>query len=423
MISTHGGAGKAPETEPGNDGARGAAEEGADSGPVFHVKHGESGGADSSLTTPPALAHLTDALAALRQSDLLRARHAPLDPTSVSFSSNDYLGLASTPLTGHTPRGAGASRLMAGERAAHGELERALATWLGTEDALVFSSGYAANFGTVAALARAGDVIVSDALNHASIIDGCRLSRADAVIVPHLDRDAVARAIVAAGRRRVWVVVESYYGMDADSPDLRDLRGLCDDAGAALVVDEAHALGVFGPDGRGRCAEEGVVPDVLIGTLGKSLGHCGAFVAGCRDLTTWLWNRARPFVFSTGISPALAASARRALAQSIAEPWRRRTVLSHASQLREALGALGVPVLGYGHILPIVIGDPRAAVEAASALAAHGLHILAIRPPTVPPGTSRLRLTLTARHTEVHIENAIRALSLVLASSPDESKR
>ncbi|WP_394834093.1 8-amino-7-oxononanoate synthase [Pendulispora rubella] len=379
---------------------------------VFHVKQG----------APPALAHLSEAIEALRTQDLLRERHAPLDPTSVSFCSNDYLGLASVPLTGHTPRGAGASRLMAGERAAHGELERALATWLRTEDALVFSSGYAANLGAVAALAQPGDVVVSDALNHASLIDGCRLSKARTIVVPHLDLDAVGQAIATAAPGRAWVVVESYYGMDADSPNLRALRALCDTTGAALIVDEAHALGVFGPDGRGLCAEQGVIPDVLIGTMGKSLGHSGAFVAGCRALTTWLWNRARPFVFSTGISPAVAASARRALDQSVAEPWRRHTVLSHSNHLRESLDAMGLTVLGYGHILPIVIGDARAAVEAAAKLHEHGLHVLAVRPPTVPYGTSRLRLTVTARHTDVHVENAIRALSLVLATSFEEPK-
>ncbi|WP_394824279.1 aminotransferase class I/II-fold pyridoxal phosphate-dependent enzyme [Pendulispora albinea] len=388
---------------------------------MFHVKH-SLGDSDIPVSSqvPPALAHLSDAIDDLRRRDLLRERHAPLDPTSVSFCSNDYLGLASAPLTGHTPRGAGASRLLAGERAAHGDLERALSRWLRTDDTLLFSSGYAANLGTVAALAQPGDVIISDALNHASLIDGCRLSRAQVVVTPHLDLEAVARAIDEAGTRRVWVVVESYYGMDADSPDLLALRALCDRTGAALIVDEAHALGIFGPDGRGRCAEVGVVPDVLMGTLGKSFGHSGAFAAGCRTLTTWLWNRARSFVFSTGISPALAASAKRALDQSIAEPWRRRTVLSHANHLRESLDAMGLTVLGFGHILPIVIGDAAAAVAAASSLAAHGLHVHAVRPPTVPIGTSRLRLTVTARHTDAHIENAIRALSLVLATSLEE---
>ena len=404
MISVQQGA---PSVEPATEPA--APEQPAS---VFHVKR----------STPPALAHLSASIEALGRKNLLRERHAPLDPTSVSFCSNDYLGLASVPLTGHTPRGAGASRLLAGERAAHGELERAIATWLHTEDALVFSSGYAANIGTVSALAEPGDVIVSDALNHASLIDGCRLSKARTIIVPHLDLEAIADAISTASSGRAWVIVESYYGMDADSPNLRELRALCDATGAALIVDEAHALGVFGPDGRGLCAEQGVVPDVLIGPMGKSLGHCGAFVAGCRALTTWLWNRARSFVFSTGISPALAASARRALEQSIAEPWRRHTVLAHANHLRESLDAMGLTVLGYGHILPIVIGDAHAAVEAAAALSAHGLHVLAVRPPTVPHGTSRLRLTVTARHTDVHIENAIRALSLVLATSFEEPK-
>lgn len=399
--------------------------------PMFHVKQdldavappfaAAASASPASLPTatadiPKGLAHLPEALEALRREDLLRDRQPPLDPTSVSFCSNDYLGLASVPLSGHTPRGAGASRLLAGERAAHGELERTLATWLGTEDALLFSSGYAANLGTVSALARPGDVIISDALNHASLIDGCRLSRGQVVVVPHLDLGAVERALQDAGDRKAWVVVESYYGMDADSPDLPALRRLCDAHGAALIVDEAHALGVLGPEGRGRCAQEGVVPDVLLGTLGKSFGHCGAFAAGCRALTSWLWNRARSFVFSTGISPAVAASARRALEQSLTEPWRRARVLALANHLRESLEAMGLDVRGYGHILPVVVGEAKPAMDAAAALARHGLHVHAVRPPTVPKGTSRLRLTVTARHTDVHIENAIRALSLVLAS-------
>jgi len=389
---------------------------------MFHVKQDSTREVPSSdrvgtdPVAPAGLAHLPHAIDTLRRADLLRERQPALDPTSVSFCSNDYLGLASAPLTGHTPRGAGASRLLAGERAAHGDLERALAAWLQVEDTLVFSSGYAANVGAISALAQPGDVVISDAFNHASLIDGCRLSRAEVMVVPHLDLRAIGQALALASPRKAWVVVESYYGMDADSPNLPELRRLCDDAGAALVVDEAHALGVIGPDGRGRCAADGVVPDVFVGTLGKSLGHCGAFVAGCRVLTTWLWNRARPFVFSTGLSPAVAASARRALEQSLAEPWRRSTVLSHAAHLRESLEAMGLDVLGYGHILPIVLGEPKAALEAAAALATHGLHVHAVRPPTVPRGASRLRLTVTARHTEVHIENAIRALSLVLAT-------
>lgn len=250
------------------------------------------------------LQHLDAELAELERRDLLRRPPPPADPRLRSFCSNDYLGLAADPPP-PAPSGSGASRLIAGERAEHRELEQRLASWTGTEDALVFSSGYAANVGVLSALASPGDLIVSDALNHASIIDGSRLSRARIAVVPHLDVGAVRAALRTRETGRAWVVVESYYSMDADGPDLAQLRGACDEAGAALLVDEAHALGVLGPGGRGRCAEAGVRPDVLVGTLGKSLGSQGAFVAGRAVLKSWLWNRARSFVFSTGLSPRL----------------------------------------------------------------------------------------------------------------------
>ncbi len=180
---------------------------------------------------------------------------------------------------------------------------------MGLPSSLVFSSGYAANVGLMSSLPRPGDLVVSDALNHASIIDGIRLSKCRVAVVPHLDVGAVETALRDRGAGRAFVVTESYFSMDADSPDLGALRALCDRHGAALVVDEAHAVGVLGPGGAGLCAEQGVVPDALVGTFGKAFGAAGAFVAGCEALTRWLWNSARSFVISTGMSPVVAAAA------------------------------------------------------------------------------------------------------------------
>ena len=374
---------------------------------MFHVKH------DAAPTrTPPGLGHLHAELEGLRAAGLLRDRPGPLSTPFRSFCSNDYLGLAVDP--NGSAIGAGASRLVSGERDAHLLLEQDVAAWLGTEAALAFTSGYAANVGTVGALARAGDLVVSDALNHASLIDGCRLSRARVEVVPHLDVGAVERALARpladpGGRR--WVLTESYFGMDADVPDLRALRQVSDAHGAALLVDEAHALGVLGPGGRGLCAEAGIEPDVLVGTFGKAFGQAGAFVAGCEALVLWLWNRARSFVFSTGMSPLVAVAVREALVTAAGADAARRRVADLAERLRRELLARGVSPLGRGHVVPVVVGDARRAVAAARALVGEGLHVQAIRPPTVPEASSRLRLSVTARHTPEEIDALAEAVA------------
>jgi 8-amino-7-oxononanoate synthase len=202
--------------------------------------------------------------------------------------------------------------------------------------------------------------------------------------------------------------------MDADAPDLRALRALCDGHGAALVVDEAHALGVLGPDGRGLCAEAGVRPDALVGTFGKAFGAAGAFVAGCPALMTWLWNRARTFVFSTGLSPTVAAAAYAGLRTAHDEPGRRERVASAAVRFRKALAEHGVRTPGFGHIVPWVIGDSGAALRAATGLVARGIDVRAIRPPSVPEGKARLRFTVTAAHGPADIERAGEAIAAVL---------
>lgn len=355
------------------------------------------------------LAHLHDALDALERRGLRRFTPSPLEDGASSFCSNDYLGLAGRFAPAATS-GAGASRLIAGERRAHVEMERAFAAWLRVEGCLAFSSGYAANVGALSALAAPGDLIVSDALNHASLIDGARLSRARTAVVRHNDPAAIADALGKRTEERAWVVVESYYSMDADGPDLPELRRICDAHGAALYVDEAHALGVLGPEGRGRCAEAGVQPDVLVGTLGKAFGSQGAFVAGAAVLREWLWNRARSFVFSTGLSPAAALAAKLALEEIVRTPELRERVGQLAARLREALTRAGLSPMGFGHVVPILVGESDRAMALSRRLAELGVAVPPIRPPTVPEGTARLRLTVTARHASADIDAVADAL-------------
>lgn len=370
------------------------------------------------------LAHLDAELKELERRGLLRAPAEPETDGALSFCSNDYLGLAASLVSGHAA-GAGASRLIAGERREHGELEADLARYLGVEAALVFTSGYAANVGALSSLVGPEDLVVSDALNHASLIDGLRLARAAVKVVRHADVDAMRATL--AGRssgQRAWVVVESYYSMDADGPDLAALREVCDEASAALYVDEAHALGVMGPGGAGLCAEAGITPDVVVGTLGKSLGAQGAFVAGGATLRAWLWNRARSFVFSTGVSPALAAAARVALVRVQSEAELRERVSRAAARLRSGITGAGVRsvlrveeredvaelvVLGRGHVVPVVAGTEARALRLADGLRRRGIGVRAVRPPTVPEGTSRVRFTVTARHTDEDIDRAVDA--------------
>jgi 8-amino-7-oxononanoate synthase len=362
--------------------------------------------------TPPALRFLEEAIADAKQKDLFRERLPLVRPSRPSFCSNDYLALADRP----APReacGAGASRLVVGEREVHRRLEQAAARLVGQPASLVFTSGYVANLGLLGALAGPEDLIVSDALNHASLIDGARLSRARVAVVPHLDVDAVARALETKARN-AFVVTESYFSMDADSPDLAVLRRLCDARGAALIVDEAHALGVLGPNGTGVCVEQGVAADAVIGTFGKAFGAAGAFVAGCASLIAWLWNRARTFVFSTGMSPVVAAAALEGIERAEGEPWRRQRVLQAALELRGGLAALGLDVRGFGHVIPWVLGDARDALAVSHGLREHGIDVPAIRPPSVPWGTSRLRFAVSADHQTKDIQRALEAVAAVI---------
>lgn len=337
----------------------------------------------------------------------------------INLASNDYLGLAGDPrlevaaqaaLAEHG-LGAGASRLVVGNHREHVALERVLAEWMQRPAVRLFNTGYAANVGVLTSLVGAGDVVFSDELNHASIIDGCRLSRATIRIFPHRDLGALARELGDAGHaRRRLVVSESLFSMDGDLADVEGLARLCDVRDAALMIDEAHAVGVLGPEGRGLCAAVGVVPDVVIGTCGKALGSFGAFAAASQSMVDLLWNRARTLVFSTALPPVVAAATRAAVAivRGSDGEIRRQQVARNARTLRAALPGLGGAM--ESPIAPFVIGDDREVMAATERLLAAGVFVQGIRPPTVPEGTARLRIGVTAGHTAEEISAATVAL-------------
>jgi 8-amino-7-oxononanoate synthase len=373
---------------------------------------------------------LTEELRGLEEAGLLRAL-IPLDGgcdaevdvdgrRHLLLSSNDYLGLAAHPALRAAAReavdrwgcGAGSSRLIAGHFALHADLEAALARFKGTAAALVFPSGYQANLGTIGALVGRGDHVFSDELNHASIIDGCRLSRATVHVYPHGDVAALRRRLAdspPAGRR--LIVTDSVFSMDGDRAPLRELSALAREYHSILMIDEAHATGCLGARGAGLAEAEGLTDavDVHMGTLGKALGAAGAYIAGSRPLVDLVVNRARSFVFTTGLAPAAVAAARAALDVVAREPARRARLQDHADRLRAGLRALGLDARGDTHIVPVVVGDNRAAVALAEALRRRGVLAHPIRPPTVPPGTARLRVTPMASHTTAQIDRVLLA--------------
>jgi 8-amino-7-oxononanoate synthase len=338
------------------------------------------------------------------------------------FSSNNYLGIATHPALREAARaaidrwgcGTGASRLIAGHTDLHAEVETALAAMKGTEAALLFPSGYQANIGAIGALMGAGDHLYSDALNHASIIDGCRLSRATVHVFPHCDLDALERELAATppGGRRL-IVTDSVFSMDGDRAPLSSLVTLAERYHSRLMIDEAHATGVLGPRGAGLAAAEGLTDriDVHMGTLGKALGGAGAYVAGSRALVDVLVNRARSFVFTTALAPAVVAAAGAAIEVLAREPERRARLLENAHRMRGGLRALGYEVGGDTHILPVMLGDNRLALAMGDALLARGILVQPIRPPTVPPGTARLRVTPMATHTSADVDRALDAFA------------
>lgn len=349
----------------------------------------------------------------------------------LSFSSNDYLGLSSDPrliaaastsfsVSGF---GAGASRLISGSLPDHANLEEELATFTGFPATLLFPSGYQANLGAITALAGPGDLIVFDRLVHASLIDAFRLSRAKLAIFRHLDLDQADRHLSRLGPhyRRRFLVTESLFSMDGDVAPLAGLANLAVQHGAVFVVDEAHAFAALGPNGRGLCAHFGVIPDVFIATLGKALGTSGAFVAGSLALRDTLINLARPFIYTTAAPPPVVAAARAALRiASSPEGDKLRSSLRHrAQQLRSSLGVPSGDASLQTPILPVVLGESRDALEASHALRSAGIFVQAIRPPTVAPDQARLRITISARHTDGDIATLAAALRRVLPDTPE----
>ncbi len=340
----------------------------------------------------------------------------------LSFCSNDYLGLSGHPALASAAAaaiarsglGAGASRLIAGDLPEHRELEAALSTFLDVEAVLLFPSGYQTNLGVLCALAGPGDLILCDHANHASIIDACRLSRARPTFYRHLDLSSAEKRLLALApnARRRFLVTESLFGMDGDVAPLAELKALARKHGAALVVDEAHALGVLGPGGRGLCHEAGVTPDVLIGTLGKAFGAAGGFAAGSATLRKYLLNRSRSFIFTTAPPPSVAAAALAALQIIRGDEGqaRREALADRVLQLRSRLPSKS-SALPCSPILPIILGPDRAAVAASRALRANGFFVQPIRPPTVPEGTARLRVTLSASHRPEDVDSFAQALA------------
>ena len=336
--------------------------------------------------------------------------------------SNNYLGLADHPAIVAASEtsarrdgvGAGASRLLTGTLWAHEEDELAFADFIQAPAAALFSTGYAANVGTIQALVGPGDAVFSDALNHASLIDGCRLSRATVHVYSHRDVQQL-EALMKEHRpraRRALIITDSLFSMDGVTAPLRDLATLARSFDAGLLVDEAHALGILGPGGRGLAAAQGIEADVIIGTLGKAFGVAGAFVAASEDMVSLVRNRARSFVYSTAPPPMNARAAIAALGLVREADAARATLLAHADRLRSELRKQGFDVpTDDCHILPVLIGDNDRTMQLSAKLLDRGIFVQGIRPPTVPEGTARLRVTPMATHRPEHIERAIGAFA------------
>lgn len=356
--------------------------------------------------------------AGLRRS--LRPR--PAVATELDLASNDYLGLSQHPdvIDGGVQAlrvwGAGAtgSRLVTGDTELHQEFEAELAEYVGASSGLLFSSGYTANLGAVVGLTGPGSLLVSDAYSHASLVDACRLSRARVVVTPHRDLDAVEAALGSRSERRAVVVTDSVFSADGTLAPIRELHEVCRRHRALLVVDEAHGLGVCG-GGRGLLHEVGLAgaPDVVMTTtLSKALGSQGGVVLGPAAVRAHLIDAARPFIFDTGLAPAAVGAAGAALRVLKAEPWRPDAVLTHARRLA---GICGVPAPPESAVVSVVLGDPEVAVATAAACLDAGVKVGCFRPPTVPAGTSRLRLTARASLSADEQELARRVLTDALA--------
>jgi 8-amino-7-oxononanoate synthase len=344
---------------------------------------------------------LAAVLADLRAGGLLRQMRLP---AGIDLVSNDYLGLAEHPylteamraMVAELPAGSGGSRLLRGHHEIFEIIEARLAVFSGSGAALLFGSGYAANIGLLQAVVSPDDLVVSDARNHASLIDGIRLTKAHTVIYPHQDLDALGAALAQPRRGRAIVITESVFSMDGDLTPLAEVCAIAERAGAVVIVDEAHATGMYGLRGSGRVEELGLRDRVVatIHTGGKALGSGGAWVAGSRALRDVMVNRARSFIFSTAPLPVLGAALGAGLHLVEREPERRLDVHRKSSVLRAALREAGVEAGGASMIVPIVVGENDTATALQSGLAAAGFDVRAIRPPSVAPGTARLRVTV-----------------------------
>jgi len=359
-------------------------------------------------------------LRSLRTVESVDGARAVIDGKPVTlFCTNDYLGL-----TGHTAVidaakeavdslgfGSGSAPLIAGRTVYQARLEEELARFKGADAALVFGSGYLANTGLIPALAREGDLILSDSLNHASIIDGCRLSRAEVEIYNHRDVRSLSKMLgKAAGYRKLWIVTEGVFGMDGDIAPMPEIVRLADKHGATIILDDAHGTGVLGHTGRGTLEHFGLAADGVIqmGTLGKALGSYGAFVAAGRDVIDYLVNTARGFMFSTALPPAACAAASASLILIDKEPEMLARLKRNAQRFRDSLNAFGFSVIGEGTpVIPVLTGEADKAVRLSRSLIDEGFYAPAIRPPTVPVGGSRIRFTLSAVHTDDDIDSLI----------------
>jgi 8-amino-7-oxononanoate synthase len=343
----------------------------------------------------------------------------------IDFASNDYLGLAESDelkraaieaVARGVPVGAGGSRLLRGNHPEHEALEAEAAAYFGAETALYFGGGYVANFAIFSTLPQRGDLVVHDELIHASVHEGLRSGRADHVGVAHNNIEAFDAAIVRwranGGKGRPWLSIESLYSMDGDSPDLAGLFAVADRHEAMVVIDEAHATGVLGPQGRGLAAAfEGRDNVITLHTCGKALGTVGGFILAPRTIRDFLVNRARPFIFATGPSPLTAAITRAALEISRTNPERRERLARLVQFAGDELRRCGNMAPSGSHILPVIIGADRAAVAVAESLQRRGFDIRAIRPPTVPEGTARLRIALTLNVDEAIVADLFAAVA------------
>jgi 8-amino-7-oxononanoate synthase len=384
------------------------------------------------MTESPFAARLQE----LERQSLVRRHRIVAGPTGtrvrmggvelLSFCSNDYLGLANHPeliaaATAGLQRygvGAGSSALVTGHMDVHEALTEALARFVGLPRALLFSSGYLANVGAITALAAPGDAIFSDALNHASLIDGCRLSRATVHRYPHLDLAALEGLLAGTPGTNRFVVTDIVFSMDGDVAPLPALVALCERHGAWLVVDDAHGFGVLGREGRGSLSHFGVASDrlVYVGTLGKAAGVAGAFVAGPEDAVELVLQGARTHIFSTAFPPALAHALLASLEIIARDEWRRTHLAALIARLRS--GVAGLPwrlPASETPIQPLIVGENAAALALSDALRARGVLVPAIRPPTVPPGTARLRISLSAAHSLEDVDTLVAALRAAAA--------